>query len=91
MADLLSQIGGIVAYSTSGHKGIAGQVIGANGSGNFCVVLLGTPEQADAASAALRRELEAKGHTIEQWVFVPNDEDGAYFGNPLSVREAGNG
>lgn len=76
--EVLAQVGGILSYSTPGHRKICGQVIGENGAGDFCVVFLGPPEQAQDAARQYIRQLEQQGHRLTSVVFCCNDESAGY-------------
>ena len=84
----MKPIGGIFAYSTSGHRRPCAQAIGANGAGEFAIVIYGTHEQAEAAIRERIRVMEQNGLHFESALFIPNDPDGCYFGNPLSFIDA---
>jgi len=81
----MAHLGGVLSYRTSGHNRPCGQVIGANGVGDFCLLIIGTPEQADEHSRQHLRDLEAGGHTITNVIFTPNDDMAGYTGNPVRV------
>ena len=83
-AAMLSELlGGVLSYTTTGHKRPCGQTIGANGAGDFCIVFLVNREQAETRAREHLRKMEANGYRITAAIFVPNDENGGYGGNPL--------
>lgn len=82
------KIGGILCYSTTGHMRACGQTIGANGRGEFAIILLGTPEQADVKAREIIGGMKADGYRFSSVVFVPNDELASYSGNPLKIEDA---
>lgn len=84
----MKPIGGIFAYSTNGHRRPCGQAIGANGAGDFAIVIYGTHEQAEAEIRERVRAMEQSGLRLTVALFIPNDPDGCYSGNPLSFIDA---
>ena len=84
--DLMQLLGGVLSYSTTGHNKPCGQTVGANGCGDYCILFCGTPDEAWRQSKDHIRELEKSGHKLTAVIFVPNDPDGGYYGNPLQVR-----
>lgn len=85
-AAMLSELlGGVLSYSTAGHRRPCGQTIGANGCGDFCIVFLGDREQAETKARDYLRNMEKNGYRITQAIFVPNDEQGGWGGNPLRI------
>lgn len=84
-AMLSALLGGVLSYTTTGHRRVCGNTIGANGCGDFCIVFLGDREQAEVKARDYLREMEANGYRITAAIFVPNDELGGYGGNPLRI------
>lgn len=84
----MKPIGGIFVYSTNGHRRPCGQTVGANGAGDFAIVIYGTPEQAEAETRERVRAMEQSGLHLTEALFIPNDPDGCYSGNPLSFIDA---
>lgn len=78
-------LGGVLTWTSRGRGGIGGQTVGANGEGQFALLITGTPDEASARARAHIRKIELAGYPITDALFVPNDEDGGYFGNPLFV------
>lgn len=83
--DLLGVIGGVLSYSTAGHGRACGQVIGANGAGDFCVIFTGSPDEAAETARQFVRRLEHEGHREVVSIFTPNDDLASYHGNPITV------
>ncbi len=85
-AAMLSELlGGVLSYTTTGHRRVCGNAIGANGCGDFCIVFLGDREQAETKARDYLRNMEKNGYKITTAIFVPNDELGGYGGNPLRI------
>jgi hypothetical protein len=84
----MKPIGGILAYTAKGSNRPCGQTVGADGAGDFAIVIYGTHEQAEAEVRKRVRAMEQNGLRFEKFIFVPNDPDGCYFGNPLSFIDA---
>lgn len=75
-ATLSALLGGVLAYSTTGHNRPCGQAIGADGCGDYAVLLYGTPEQAEQKARLIIRDLEKNGYKLSAVVFVQNGEFG---------------
>lgn len=86
MDELLKQVGGILTYRTSGHRRPCGQTVGADGSGTFCIIFSGSPEDAEDKARAYIRKLELDTYVIENVLFVANDDNGSFYGNPIKVE-----
>jgi hypothetical protein len=86
-AAMLSELlGGVLSYTTTGHRRPCGQALGANGAGDFCIVFLCDREQAETKARDYLRKMESNGYRITTALFVPNDKnDGGYGGNPLRI------
>ena len=85
-AAMLSELlGGVLSYTTTGHRRVCGNTVGANGCGDYCIVFLGNKEQAENKARDHLRKMEANGYRITAAIFVPNDEMGGYNGNPLRI------
>ena len=77
-------IGGVLTYEIKARGGICGNTIGADGSGEFAVVINGTPEAADLWARDYLRKLEASGVRLGRIVFVSSE--GTYASdNPIAV------
>lgn len=81
----MDNIGGILSYRTSGRRIAGGQVIGANGSGQFCVIFVGSSDDAAEMAREHIRSLERDGHMEIEAIFTPNDDLAGYNGNPMTV------
>jgi len=84
-AMLSALLGGVLSYTTTGHRRVCGNTIGANGCGDFCIVFLGDREQAETKARDYLRNMEKNGYRITAAIFVPNDEQGGWGGNPLRI------
>lgn len=76
-----NSIGGVLTYNRKGRRGICGQVIGADGSGEFAYVIEGTPDEANAWATAHIRAQEENGYRFESVTIVLNEE--CYSGSAL--------
>lgn len=83
--DLRRSVGGVLSYSTAGRIETGGQAIGANGSGRFCLIFMGSRDVAAEMAAQHIRQLERDGHREITSIFTPNDDLAGYYGNPMSV------
>ena len=81
-------LGAVLTYRTSGHNRACGQAIGANGAGDFSVLIFGTPDDADNHARDILRKLESRGYRIESANIVRN-EDG-WGGSPITTAQAPN-
>lgn len=84
-ATLSDLLGGVLSYTTTGHRRPCGQTVGANGAGDFCIVFLGNREDAEIKAREHLRKMETNGYRITAAIFVPNDDLGGYGGNPLRI------
>ena len=83
------RLAGVLTYRTSGRKrGLGGQTVGADGAGEFAMLVRGTPEKAEKYSRAYIKEMESLGYKIEEVIFVHNGDDYGYFGNPTRIVDA---
>ena len=87
-SEMSAGLGGVLVYRTRGSNRACGQTIGANGAGEFAVLLRGTPEACSTHARRHIASLEALGHKIEEAMFVPNSEEAGYFGNPVIMVDA---
>lgn len=85
--EFLLKLGGVLSYTTKGCGGICGQTVGAEGSGDFSVLILGTLEQANKICRDYIQKLEQSGHRLERVIFTPCGENESYYGNPVSILE----
>jgi hypothetical protein len=67
-------IGAVLAYDTKGHNKPCGQMIGANGAGQFVVIFHGTSEQGNAAAREHIRSLERSGYRFNSCLVVDSEE-----------------
>ncbi len=61
------RIGAVITYYDTGTKQRCGQTMGADGSGGYCVVFLGEPEQAEEAAREYIKKIDkhARGRIKE--------------------------
>ena len=76
-------IGGVLTYEIKGGGKACGQTIGADGSGEFAVVINGTAEVADQWAKDFLRKVEASGARLGRVVFVAAEE--CYAGQTVTV------
>lgn len=81
-------LGAVLTYRTSGHNKACGQAIGANGAGDFSVLIYGTPDDADNYARDILRKLERSGYRIESANIVRNEE--GWGGSPITTEQAPN-
>lgn len=76
-------IGGVLTYEIKSGGRICGNTIGADGSGEFAVVIEGTPDAADQWARGYLRKLEASGVRFGRILFVSGHE--TYRGRPIQT------
>lgn len=76
-------IGGVLTYEIKSGVKACGQTIGADGSGEFAIVIHGTAEFAAQWAKDFLRNVEASGARLGRVVFVAADE--CYAGNTVMV------
>lgn len=76
-------IGGVLTYEIKSGGRICGNTIGADGSGEFAVIIEATPDVADQWARDHLRKLEASGVRIGRIVFVSGQE--TYSGRPIQT------
>ncbi len=81
-------LGAVLTYRTSGHNRACGQAIGANGSGDFSVLIYGTPDDADNHAREILRRLERSGYKIQTANIVRNEE--GWGGSLITTTQAPN-
>ena len=81
-------LGGVLTFINRGYQGICGQTMGADGAGEFALVIMGTPEEAQAYAREHLRKIRAAGYRVSDAIFVPNDDNAGYHGNPVFVVDA---
>lgn len=83
-----TELGAVLTYSTSGHARPCGQTMGANGAGDFALLIYGKPHEAEAAARKHIQELEASGYRIKTATLVTNEE--CYSGPQIRTLQAPN-
>lgn len=76
-------IGGVLTYEIKSGGGIFGNTIGADGSGEFAVVIEGSPDVAAQWARDYLRKLEASGVRLGRILFVSGHE--TYSGCPIQM------
>ena len=81
-------IGGVLTYEIKPGGRACGQTIGADGSGEFAVVINGTPDDAEQWARDYLRKIEASGAKLGRVVFVRSEE---CFTGPMVMEVTPNG
>lgn len=81
-------IGGVLTYEIKAGGRACGQTIGADGSGEFAVVINGTPDVAEQWARDYMRKIEASGARLGRIVFVRSEK---CFAGPTVLEVAPNG
>lgn len=68
------ELGAVLTYTSSGRSGVHGMTIGADGSGNFAVLFIGTSAEAENAATEYLRRLRRAGYRISAAHIVPNEQ-----------------
>lgn len=68
------RVGAVMTYSTTGHNRPCGQIIGANGAGDFAVIITGTPDNAITFARRYLCALEQNGYRVTEAHVVPNED-----------------
>ena len=76
-------IGGVLTYEIKSGGKACGQTRGADGSGEFAVVINGTAEVAEQWAKDFLRKVEASGARLGRIVFVAAEE--CYMGQAVTV------
>lgn len=69
----MKAIGAVLTITSLGHTRACGQVMGANGCGDYAFVIEGAPDEAEAWAINKVREMERAGHRIESVVIARSD------------------
>jgi len=86
MGDEIENIGAVLSYSTAGHSRACGQTVGGNGSGDYSVIFMGNPDDAEEKARQYIRDIERSGYRITQTIITANN-DGLGFGrNPVAIN-----
>jgi hypothetical protein len=81
-----SAVAGVLAYTIQRKSGACGTTIGADGSGDFAVVIYGSPFDAHEKASAHLQRMEEQGFAVKNYIFVPQIE--CYSGMPIKELEA---
>ena len=79
-------LGAVLTYTCQGRSGIYGATMGANGAGEWCVLFMGTPVDAENAAAEYLRRLERGGYRISAHSIVTNEP--RFTGNSIRSVQA---
>ena len=71
-SDQQADFGGVLSYRTGGHNKACGQVIGANGSGEFVYILKGNSEDCYEWARNHLDRLQKAGHKLDA-IYVNNE------------------
>ena len=66
-------LGAVLTYATAGRSGVHGMTIGADGAGEWAVLFMGNPGDAEMAALEYLRRLERAGWRIKSAAIVPNE------------------
>lgn len=83
--DAALNIGAVLAYTVKPRAGVYGATMGADGSGDFAVVFLGTEAQGADAAALYVRALEQSGARLANAVIMHGD---LYAGRAITIVDA---
>lgn len=76
-------IGGVLIYEIKSGQRICGNTIGADGSGEYAIVIDSPPDVADQWARDFLMKLESSGVNIGRIMFVSGDE--TYSGCPIQT------
>lgn len=68
----ISGLGAVLTYTSNGRSGVHGMTIGADGSGNFAVLFMGTSTDSENAATEYLSRLQQAGYRISAAHIVPN-------------------
>jgi len=66
-------LGAVLTYSTTWRAGVHGMTMGAAGEGEYVVIFIGPPNEAEAAAREYVRRLERVGHRLKSASLVVNE------------------
>ena len=81
-------LGAVLTYKTSGRNGICGQTMGADGSGEYSMLIYGTPDDADTYARDYIKRMELSGYKILSASIVRNEE--GFCGSFITTANAPN-
>lgn len=87
-SELNDGLGAVLTYSVIRMRGVFGNTIGADGSGEFAELIYGTPEEAWIYAKDFLSTLEARGFKVKSATIVLNEE--CYGGFPIRCTKAPN-
>lgn len=79
-------LGAVLTYRTRGHNKPCGQTVGANGAGDFAILIYGSPEEAWKLARDHLERMERAGVKIDEALIVPNYE--GYSGPFITTTKA---
>jgi len=79
-------LGAVLTYTSNGRSGVHGMTIGADGSGDFAVLFMGTAADSENAATEYLRRLQQAGHRISAAHLVPNER--LFSGTSVRVVDA---
>ena len=85
-AELRDRLGAVLTYKTSGCRRAHGQTIGADGAGEFSVLFMGSPDDADTAAREYLAKMQRAGMTIQSAMVVRNEPH--FLGDSVLVMAA---
>jgi hypothetical protein len=82
-------LGGVLTYTIKTKHSIGGQIVGADGSGEYAVLIYGDPDKSEIRARQYINHLESEGHFITKVTYVSATEDG-YYGSRITLIDLQN-
>lgn len=82
----IAGLGAVLTYTSNGRSGVHGMTIGADGSGDFAVLFMGTWADSENAAAEYLSRLHQAGYRISTAHIVPNQR--RFSGDSVRVVDA---
>ncbi len=83
--DMPAGLGGVLTFTSAGTTRPCGQQVGADGAGDFSVLIFGSKPEVHAKARAMLRDLERAGHRLTNITLVYNGPDEGYYGSPVTA------
>lgn len=81
----LPGLGGVLTFTSAGTTRPCWQQVGADGAGDYSVLLFGAKADVHAKARAMLRDLERDRHRLTNITLVYNGPDEGYYGSPVTV------
>lgn len=85
-SEFCAGLGAVLTYTSNGRSGVHGMTIGADGSGDFAVLFMGTWADSESAAAEYLSRLQQAGYRISTAHIVPNER--LFSGTSVRVVDA---